>query len=183
MCSGISNIEKVHVSFSFFLAFLLIFFSSMCARNRRSGIGYCAYCNRLQKLTRDHVIPRSRTPKTSLGLGMGMGPSPILLVCASCNRSKDNLLLSEWLLQLPSSFPQHSFARRFISMSRADITTYRNSQRKICLNISRIMSSRSRVKVVHKSYSHSSIEMDANGRPWNSYGKLLMEDLDLGTRI
>lgn len=48
----------------------------------------CAYCGRARPLEQDHVIPLSRGGRHSIG--------NLLPACASCNRSKQALLLVEW---------------------------------------------------------------------------------------
>jgi hypothetical protein len=57
---------------------------------RRSGCGgrygRCAYCNTYGRLTREHVIPKSRR-RVKGG---------IVLACRACNSSKSNLFVSEW---------------------------------------------------------------------------------------
>lgn len=60
---------------------------------KRPGIpppfGHCAYCGAwAAKLTKDHIIPKSRGGKTV--------PENIAWVCRDCNRDKADLLLSEW---------------------------------------------------------------------------------------
>lgn len=59
----------------------------LCSRYR----GCCAYCGERRPLTQEHVIPLSRGGNHSIG--------NLLPVCKSCNSSKRDRLLVEWLAQ------------------------------------------------------------------------------------
>jgi 5-methylcytosine-specific restriction endonuclease McrA len=50
--------------------------------------GHCAYCDRIAKLTLDHVIPLSKGGKYSA--------SNVVAACGHCNTSKGNKTLKEW---------------------------------------------------------------------------------------
>lgn len=49
----------------------------------------CAYCDKEEKLARDHVVPRSR--------GGPDNATNIVMACKSCNSAKGDQLPSEWL--------------------------------------------------------------------------------------
>lgn len=79
--------------------------------------GWCAYCGSWSLLTKDHVIPRCK------------GGKDILFVCQTCNFDKNSYDLKTWLNQLPESAAQHIYAKRFITYSKAEITSYRKLQK------------------------------------------------------
>lgn len=50
--------------------------------------GHCFYCGSIQRLTRDHIIPRSK--------GGGTFPCNIVAACSPCNGEKGRLSLEEY---------------------------------------------------------------------------------------
>ena len=63
-------------------------FRELCERQNN----HCSYCDQIEKLQMDHVIPISRGGKHERG--------NILPVCLRCNASKRERLISEWKPQL-----------------------------------------------------------------------------------
>jgi hypothetical protein len=50
----------------------------------------CAYCGECAFLTKEHILPKS--------FGYTMNKKNKVMVCASCNRRKDNRCLGQWLM-------------------------------------------------------------------------------------
>lgn len=75
--------------------------------------GYCAYCGNWRRMTKDHIIPKSK------------GGQLILWVCIWCNKSKRNLYLEEWLNMLSPSCPQHIYVKRLLRMTLQDIVAFK----------------------------------------------------------
>lgn len=70
--------------------------------------GLCAYCGRLARMTKDHVIAKSK------------GGSNLLYVCQTCNADKANQWMKDWLKKLPKEAPQHRYVARLKGKVRMD---------------------------------------------------------------
>ena len=68
------------------------------AKRTKKRYGICAYCGNSRKLTKDHVIPKSK--------GGQSNPLNIVDVCSWCNQSKAELFLDAWIKTLSSREPQ-----------------------------------------------------------------------------
>jgi hypothetical protein len=68
---------------------------------KMQGGNYCWYCGKevasRDELTADHIFPRSKGGDSSL--------DNLVLVCKSCNSSKNNMDLLEWYFERRNEFP------------------------------------------------------------------------------
>jgi len=105
-----------------------------------SNGGLCRYCNQLQAMVLDHVIPRSR--------GGSSAESNLAPACWPCNHDKDDMTLPEWEsnrkaggwtwppvwdesnLPVPNAHPDQLIApglRRRLAIERARVTALRGT--------------------------------------------------------
>lgn len=61
----------------------------------RGYIGPCAYCNAIDKLTVDHIVPRSK--------GGTYNKTNVAMVCGQCNNDKADQDLDDWIVALSKS--------------------------------------------------------------------------------
>lgn len=80
-------------------------------------IGTCAYCGKMNvRLTRDHLIPRSKLKNIHRLCRPG---NCTIRVCKPCNGSKGDKSLKEWLDSLPENAPQKSYTNpHWLQMER-----------------------------------------------------------------
>jgi hypothetical protein len=90
----------------------------------KKGIGSCAYCGCYGRLTKDHVIAKSKGGKEK---------SNLLLVCYHCNQRKGIKSLRTWLRSLKkkdSHCAQSVYVPRFFAMTSHQLELFYQMQRK-----------------------------------------------------
>lgn len=60
-------------------------------------IGPCAYCGAIDRMTRDHVVPKCRRR----AIAPEKHHHTIIMCCRTCNRSKGMFTIDEWVNNLP----------------------------------------------------------------------------------